>query len=148
MAGTANKTTRYGVGKGIGGPRNGPGYGGSARGNGGPVLKPTGDPLSDAARALSHDPAHLAVKEAIKAEMLAIQITAAREGETAMVRAMVADKVLDRLAGKPTQTIEAHSKVDLTDARDSLAERIARVAASRGAGGGAGDGDAGGTAGA
>lgn len=88
------------------GPANGPGWGGPAKGEGF-RLKPAGDPESDAARALSKDPAHRAVKEAVEAEMLAVQLTIARTSEFEGNKLSASDKVLDRLRGKPTQPVDA-----------------------------------------
>lgn len=106
MAERDPKTGRFprGNGAGHGGPRNGEGWGGSAKGaSTAPRLGPAGDPESDAIRALLRDPANMEAKAEFQAEMLAIQIGIARGGESEANRLNAADKVLDRLGGKPKQ---------------------------------------------
>lgn len=88
---------------------NGAGWGGAAKGASTSRLRDAGDAYSDAVRALKDDPAHRAVKQELQADMLAIQIEIARNGETESNRLNAADKVLDRLGGKPRQQTDVTS---------------------------------------
>lgn len=95
-------------------PAGGEGWGGPAKGASVSRLREAGDPESDAVRALSRDPEHLAFKEALQANMLAVQIEIARAGEAEANRLNAADKVLDRLGGKPKQ------QTDITSAGERI----------------------------
>jgi hypothetical protein len=81
-------------------PAMGAGYGGEARGYSRPAI--TDADQAAALSALGRDPAHRAAREALRAEALAVQVRVMREGEHEHVRVMAADKVLDRLGGRPT----------------------------------------------
>lgn len=90
-------------------PAQGAGWGGAAKGASTSRLREKGDPESDAIRALSTDPAHMAIKEAVEAEMLGVQIEIARTSSFEGNRLTAADKVLDRLRGKPKQQTDITS---------------------------------------
>lgn len=97
----------WGNGAGQGGPasrlpRAGAGWGGPRRGaHELRLLKPAGDPESDAIRAMSHDPDIKARNEAWAEEMRAVLYRVATTGDAEMARISAADKLLDRIEGKP-----------------------------------------------
>ena len=107
----ASRTTRRGNGAGHGGPKAGAGWGGPAKGAAElRPLAPKGDPYSDAVRDLSHAPDVLANAEQVKAQMRAVLYQIALAGEAEAVRMNAADKLLDRLEGKPVQRQDLTSK--------------------------------------
>jgi hypothetical protein len=93
-----------GNGPGWGGPAMGAGWGGAKKGAS--MSRITSDAIGEAIRAMSRDPEHMAQKHELAAEMLAIQIDAARNSEAEAMRIMAADKVQDRLLGKPTTQVD------------------------------------------
>lgn len=99
----ASSATRRGRGAGHGGPRAGEGWGGPANGKAEPV------PL-DQVRHLRWDPENLARKAEVEAEMLGVLYAIAHDGDAEAVRVNAADKMLDRLQGKPVQRQDHTSK--------------------------------------
>ena len=90
-----------------GGPANGAGWGGPARGASTSRLSTSGDIYSDQVRALRFDGEHMARKEAVAAQMRAVLYAVAIEGEAEAVRVAAADRLLDRIEGKPKQALDA-----------------------------------------
>jgi hypothetical protein len=85
-------------------PKGGTGWGGEAKGASTSRITP--DAHGEAIRALSRDPANKAHKENLAAEMLAVVVQVAREGDAETARIQAADKAMDRLIGKAVQKSE------------------------------------------
>lgn len=90
-------------GKARGQPATGMGWGGEAKGAGKRV------PL-DEVRPLRWDPANREHKEEIAAEMRGVLYHVALQGEAEQSRINAADKLLDRIEGKPVQRQDVTSK--------------------------------------
>jgi len=90
-------------GKARGQPATGMGWGGEAKGAGKRV------PL-DEVRPLRWDPANQERKEEIAAEMRGVLYHVALQGEAEQSRINAADKLLDRIEGKPVQRQDVTSK--------------------------------------
>ena len=106
-------------GAGIGGPRAGEGWGGDARGTGTrPPL--SSDPADQRRRwELRFDEKHQAQKEQVAAEMRGILYEIATGAPETLARLNAADKLLDRIEGKPVQ------KSDITSGGNRLGYVIA-----------------------
>jgi hypothetical protein len=85
-------------------PKGGTGWGGEAKGAS--TSRITADAHGEAIRALSRDPANKAHKENLAAEMLAVVVQVAREGDAETARIQAADKAMDRLMGKAVQVAQ------------------------------------------
>ena len=85
-------------------PKGGKGWGGEAKGASTSRITP--DNHGEAIRALSRDPANKAHKEHLAAEMLAVVVDVARNGDAETARIAAADKAMDRLIGKALQRTE------------------------------------------
>jgi hypothetical protein len=85
-------------------PKGGKGWGGEAKGAS--TSRITADAHGEAIRALSRDPANKAHKEHLAAEMLAVVVDVARNGDAETARIAAADKAMDRLIGKALQRTE------------------------------------------
>ncbi len=85
-------------------PKGGTGWGGAAKGASTSRITP--DAHGEAIRALSRDPANKAHKEHLAAEMLAVVVDVARNGDAETARIQAADKAMDRLIGKAMQRSE------------------------------------------
>lgn len=96
---------------GTNGPAKGPGkgqWGGPAKGASTSRIEP-GDPAG--IRALARDPANKALKDEMRAELWAKLHSIALTGENETVQVSAADKLLDRIDGKPKQTQEIQANV-------------------------------------
>lgn len=140
----ANKAAHVNKGrghnKGSGIPASGPGWGGPANGASASRIKP-GDP--DGITRLARDPAHMSAKDALAEEMTAIIVDVARD-ETVppQTRVIAADKVLDRVQGKPIARTVTTTVDDISQLTDiELAAEAARLARELGLSA-AGDGEA------
>ena len=103
-----SSTTRHGTGAGWGGP---------AKGASKSRLKPRGDAESDRIRREQNSKSAPIVqrREAVAEEMRQVLYDLALKAEAETVRANAADKLLDRLEGKPVQ------KQDVTSGGEKLA---------------------------
>lgn len=91
---------------------NGPGkgqWGGEAKGASVSRILPGED--GGAIRALALDPSNKALKDGMRAELWARLHHIALNGETEVVQVTAADKLLDRIDGKPKQTQEIEARV-------------------------------------
>jgi hypothetical protein len=86
----------------------GPGWGGPPKGASTSRIKP-GDP--DGIAALARDPGNKALKDQFRAELWTKLHTIALTGESEAIQVAAADKLLDRIDGKPKQTQEIEARV-------------------------------------
>lgn len=93
--------------KGSGIPAKGKGWGGPAKGAS--ASRIDAGEAGDAIRAQRWDPAKLADAAAVEAEMMGVLYTHALGAENEHARIAAADKMLDRLKGKPKQATDVTS---------------------------------------
>jgi hypothetical protein len=119
-------------------PASGPGWGGSAKGTGKPGKAPkiTTETASEMGQR-AHTPEAEAKRERriASAEELKGVLTeiALDDGALPMARIQAADKLLDRIEGKPTQTLNANIRRNIAELSDE--ELAALAGAGEGAGG-------------
>jgi hypothetical protein len=93
----------------------------------------TPDEKGEAIRALSKDPAHMAKKLDLAAEMLAIRVQIARDPETQALGLAAAESVEKRLLGAPMQPSEVSGPggkaIEMDTPLDRIASRLAGLAA-------------------
>lgn len=103
-------TTRRGNGAGHGGPAKGRGWGGDPKGaSAAQKLAPAGDDYSDQIRALSRDPKHAEAKAPLRELALTAWVEVIKDAAHPQ-RVVAAEKLMDRLDGKPTQPTDLTSK--------------------------------------
>lgn len=108
-------------------PAKGAGWGGKAKGASVSRIKP-GDP--DGIQALRWDAANMAHKEEVAAQMRGVLYHVALAGEQEHSRISAADKLLDRIEGKPVQRQDI--KVRSVNPDEMTDDELAAIAAGRG----------------